>query len=315
MTIFACGKNGLKVARMIADKRLVWGLYCLLLAAIAVPSPGSAQEGGYWENTPPIWDNACSGTLNLRLIFEDAFQERAPLPMMAIRQRKPLQRDVEYIGRDLATGVYKNRVDRPCAQTDLLVLLNRVPLRIEPDVRPSVRTVVCLRAREGAAPVGEPTAHLLCREGETCRPDIGTDSVDVCPDDTTRQGRFGFHARPIPVAYHPDGVEDRPGWGVPSLTTLQTILKEERFGYTHFRIESKDSLGPATHAVYGLFVNGTPIYIDYQPHFDVPVRIGPESKLRIEFALPTLVFSGAQIGAETIEVDLRVFMDTERVAD
>lgn len=286
-----------------------------LLAAVALPLSLAADEGAYWETNAPVWANACTGALNLHLTFEDAFEDRAPLPLMAVQQRQPLQREVLYLGRDPVTGEYKSLVDKPCAQLGLLALLNRVPMQTEQNVRPSKRTVICLRAREDTPPAGELSAHLLCREGETCRADIGTDNVEVCPPDATQQGLRGFAVKRVPVTFDPHDAEAEPGWGVPSLTALETILKEERPGYTHFRIESQGSLAPATHATFGLRVNGTPIYIDYLPHFEVPVRVDPQGKLSLEFALPTLVFSGQEFGTETIEAQLRLYNGAQRLGD
>jgi len=298
-----------KLAGMLAAR-----LCAAFLAAAAFPALSLAQ-GAYWENNAPVWANACTGTINLNLTFEDVFEDRAPLPVMLIQQRQPVQKEPLPIVRNPATGVYYNRADKPCAQAGLLALLNRMSMQTEQNVRPSKRTVVCLRARDNAPPAGDLTTNLLCREGETCRTDIGTDSVEVCPPDATQQGLRGFAVKRVPVTFNPQDVEAEPGWGVPSLTTLQTILKEERPGYTHFRIESQGSLAPATHATFGLRVNGTPIYIDYLPHFEVPVRVDSQDKLALEFALPTLVFSGQEFGTETIEAELRLYKSAQRLGE
>lgn len=150
-----------------------------------------------------------------------------------------------------------------------------------------------------------PWVILKCKKNKQFVVESGKKWITLCETSQKEDDNSSFFR--IKQAYAADSGQNhktRPGWVVPSLNTLMT---EKKFGFTHLTVWSKKPLyiENADKVIFSIIVNGTPIYIDgFRPEY-LAKPFDPNAAIRFEFGLENLGFSGAKRGFEEVEVQMR----------
>jgi hypothetical protein len=100
--------------------------------------------------------------------------------------------------------------------------------------------------------------------------------------------------------------DSKPGWRVPSLTTLQHMPSGNIIGYTEFNLKSESLVGldQADSFRYEIYANGLPLYVDGLPPEDMREEFNPAKGFDFSFGIENLDFSGQDNGCENIQVAL-----------
>lgn len=150
--------------------------------------------------------------------------------------------------------------------------------------------------------------HMRCVEGGQCVLDQNDYQWAVnadCSDKSNRSHSFFGFTTEVHAQTREEHAK-RPGWSVPSLTTLRQMTDRQRVGYTEFSIKSSPipGTGNADSLRYTIFANGLPLYIDGRPPEDMFARFNAAAGLDFSFGLENLSFSGADGGCENIDAQL-----------
>lgn len=147
-----------------------------------------------------------------------------------------------------------------------------------------------------------PSVLLECNQEKEFSILSGGELVEICNKDAPVDATLNSNFITMAYASQEDIKESvSPGWIVPSLESLNSYKKD---GFTQFSIELKKEQGveKADRAVFSVFINGTPIYIDgFEPKY-LAKKITTIEAINYKFGLQNLGFAGADKGYENIEV-------------
>ena len=275
-----------------------------------------AAAGVYvWFNplgtTAPLVDPS-SFRMKLQVHLSDAFGrvDKAPEFKLAHRLPRDMGTQLLELGKPIVEQEfeYESPVFMPSKGERYLGLLHRIVQ--EATLGGPRRVEVCFE-RKVETLNREPIVRLKCEEGGSCQvapDDFGW--AQTCPLDTRGSVLTG-------VAYaqtHNSSAES--GWIVPSLQTLRKLHGgKETKGFTEFKLTSGPlpSLKEADRLIYGIRVNGVPIYIDGLPPEVDPVPFNSEAGISLEFGIENLDFAGKNAGQEYIDVSLQFMKGTRLI--
>ncbi len=255
------------------------------------------------------------------LKFRVAFAEpRKHLPLSFI-QRLPKWLEPQGLAVLPDGNMYQVRIDLPLPGKEFRAKVQ--PLNEEggiytDNLYPSPLKVCFVRPpRDPPNGVFHYYARINCRLDQGCSVDPEEDPgwATNCPSDAA------WRLLPlwcVPAAYAQAPLarpQTEVGWLVPSLPTLRKLLETNKIGYTEYLIQSGPlkSLAGVNYFTYDIKVNGTPVAIDGWRASDLRMPLEPSKGIVLQFGLENLNFSGADSGCETIDVQIAVFQQDEKI--